>query len=103
MLFKNTGLPALLVNMTVEIIGPNQESDILHVTTNNNGIFTITINKPVGTYVISVITNNPNFIMSKSIYTINVVGFNAIDNPFILPTILLSVAGIFFILKKKVF
>ena len=102
-LFKNTGLPALLVNMTVEIIGPNQESDILHVTTNNNGIFTITINKPVGTYVISVITNNPNFIMSKSIYTIKVVGFNAIDNPFILPTILLSVAGIFFILKKKVF
>ena len=102
-LYKNTGLPAPLVNMTVEIIGSNQETDLLHLTTNITGVFTITINKPVGTYIISVITSNPNFIMSKSIYIINVVGFNAIDNPFILPTILLSLAGIFFILKKKVF
>ena len=100
-LFKNTGEPAPLVNMTVEIDG-NNEKDIRHYMTDNKGSILVNLAKPQGTYIVTVLVNNSNYIMSKTIYPIEVKGFDAVNNPYILPTILISmVVGVIVLIKKK--
>ena len=99
--YKNTGQPAPLVNMTIEIINDKQEKDTLHVMTSNTGLVTIQIEKPVGTYILTIITTNPNYNMAKVVYSFKVEGFNVVNNPFILPALMLSSVGIIIIGKKK--
>ena len=86
--YKNTGQPAPLVNYNLK--------------TSNNGQITIQISEPKGSYILTVITTNPNYIMSKAVYSFKVEGFNVVNNPFILPTALVSMAGIGVIIRKKV-
>ena len=100
-IFKNTGQPAPLVNMTIDIINEHQEKDILQVMTSNTGSVTIQIDKPVGKYILTIITTNPNYNMAKVVYSFTVEGFNVVNNPFILPALLTGGAGVVVIVRKK--
>lgn len=99
--YKNTGQPAPLVNMTIEIIDQNQAKTDYNLETSNAGTITIQISKPVGKYILTVITNNPDYIMSKAVYNFQVKAFNVVNNPFLLPSLLLGGFGTIFILRKK--
>ena len=101
-LYQGTNQPAPLVNMTIEIIDQQQKKDDYSVKTSNNGIITIQISKPIGIYVLTILTSDPNFIMAKSVYTFQVKGFDVINNPFVVPSLLLGGLGILVIIKKKV-
>ena len=100
-LYKNTGQPAPLVNMTIEIINEKQEKETLTAETSNTGMFTIQIERPVGKYILTILTTDPNYIMSKVVYYFKVEGFNVVNNPFVIPTLLMSGAGILVIVRKK--
>ena len=100
-LYQGTAQPAPLVNMTIEILDQNQNSQNITAITSNAGVITIQIAKPVGTYILTIMTSDPNYIMAKSVYTIQVKGFDAINNPFILPALLIGSVGVLVIVKKK--
>ncbi len=100
-IYKNTGQLAPLVNMTIVIFNGLHQKLVQNVTTSNSGSITIQIKEPIGNYILTILTNDPNYIMGKSVYTFQVEGFNVIDNPFIVPTFLLGGIGIMIIIKKK--
>lgn len=100
-LFKNTGQGAPLVNMTIELVDQNSQKEVRNVVTDNNGGLTITLAKPIGQYILTIITANPNFIMSKGVYSFEVKGFNVLNNSLLIPELFFSIVGILVIVRKK--
>jgi 5-hydroxyisourate hydrolase-like protein (transthyretin family) len=101
-MFKNTDEPAPKVNMSIEILDEGQKKDIYHLTTDGNGELVLDIKKSARKYILTVITEDPNYIMSKSVYEFTVEKFDVVDNPFFVPTLFMSGAGILVSLRKKI-
>jgi hypothetical protein len=102
LMFKNTDEPAPQVNMSIEILDEGQKKDIYHITSDQNGEMVLDVKKTAGKYILTVITEDPNYIMSKSVYEFTVEKFDVVDNPFFVPTLFMSGAGILVFLRKKI-
>lgn len=99
--YKNTGEPAPLVNMTIEIVNEQNQKDVRNVLTDNKGSLTIQINKPVGKYILTIITSDPNYIMAKAVFNFEVKGFDVLNNSLVIPVLFVSIGGILVVIRKK--